>query len=1033
MLNRATQHALVSIAAAGVVMALVYRMPASGIELPNRIPEAAPYVTAEAEFVAPPFEDLWETTNHPAQCQTCHPRVFNEWNGSMMANAWRDPVWRGAFLLSARETSTFGDCDTPDPPDGTPRAHHNPFASPNTCESAFDLGTTHHRISRPGSLLDGFCSRCHMPANYVDNVPLQNVMIDLPSGAEHGQLDPDFNPTSDHGTGLAFATHEAQRRNTDAGKSGVSCVVCHSAVETRDTPFHNYTATGDRYVPALGTEPRASLLPPAAIDVLEVPDGNAGNLGYAIGGGAFRLSPHAIGAADRPGPLTAAPHTDNPDRYLSGVFGKTMPYERMDATKHHGFRHVMTTRAEFCSGCHDVTNPLTIKNRLGKWVGGFPIERTYAEWAGSRYADRPGNVNFDAAYKRDCQTCHMQQDYGRPATAQTLYSHGVPAGPLVDAVATGAPARTYFSHHFVGGNAYVTPIIGASTDDSGTVQPYPELSAFSFSSSDEKSPYANAYWVHADRRGPLTQHARFAWDRLRNVVDLTISAPGSANPGSSAPLAVTVTNSGSGHKFPTGFPEGRVAWLAVHAFDLATGRELEIHDAFWKRTRSGIGGLTSEDMVDPNFPACAWKIPAGSPDPFAYQFKAVASLGDTCPTLDLAYAAPLNLVTNGRGLPIDARGNVIDRSNPRALPQFRDLNANGDVYDDAFLSDTRLQPLPNRGSTVSLDRYSVVVPAGTTGPIAVTATVYYQSVEAIVAKKFLGNLADTNRNFVLEPCVLGGRCDGRKPSADPPVVEGAPPVPIEVRTTVIQVDGAGRDRLTPRITTTYPAAGAINVFQDVVVKASFSEPVRGVDASSFTLTDAQGRAVPSSVDQIGDGTWALFPDAVFLIPGETYRARVAAGICDHAGGCTKNELTWRFTIARTPGEGAGDASIPVGFPRDTAPDPPVAPVVTAIRVTDRMDGVIAEFSKPVMNVTPLTFLLQRAAEGSPCSVSSTSQPPIAGHAASSRDGDRWTLANDRLLAAGDYCVVLTGDIYDLTGRHLQQPFVSPVRIIGSHR
>src|SRR2546425_1727112 len=51
----------------------------------------------------------------------------------------------------------------------------------------------------------------------------------------------------------------------------------------------------------------------------------------------------------------------------------------------------------------------------------------------------------------------------------------------------------------------------------------------------------------------------------------------------------------------------------------------------------------------------------------------------------------LNLVTNARGLPIDAKNVVIDRNNPHGLPQFRDLNGNGDVYDDAFLRDTRLR------------------------------------------------------------------------------------------------------------------------------------------------------------------------------------------------------------------------------------------------------------------------------------------------------------------------------------------------------
>ena len=67
-----------------------------------------------------------------------------------------------------------------------------------------------------------------------------------------------------------------------------------------------------------------------------------------------------------------------------------------------------------------------------RWAGGFPIERTYTEWVNSRYADRPGNTNFEPAYKRDCQTCHMQQDYGAPGTAQVLYRDGRPIAPLAE-------------------------------------------------------------------------------------------------------------------------------------------------------------------------------------------------------------------------------------------------------------------------------------------------------------------------------------------------------------------------------------------------------------------------------------------------------------------------------------------------------------------------------------------------------------------------------------------------------------------------
>jgi len=99
------------------------------------------------------------------------------------------------------------------------------------------------------------------------------------------------------------------------------------------------------------------------------------------------------------------------------------------------------------------------------------------------------------------------------------------------------------------------------------------------------------------------------------------------------------------------------------------------------------------------------------------------------------------------------------------------------------------------------------------------------------------------------------------------------------------------------------------------VKVAFSEPVTGVDATTLTLTDAQGTAVPASVAQIGDYTWGLFPHQVFLTRGATYTARVAASVCDYAKHCLGQDLTWRFTISATPGGGQGDTSIPLGGSR----------------------------------------------------------------------------------------------------------------------
>ena len=161
----------------------------------------------------------------------------------------------------------------------------------------------------------------------------------------------------------------------------------------------------------------------------------------------------------------------------------------------------------------------------------------------------------------------------------------------------------------------------------------------------------------------------------------------------------------------------------------------------------------------------------------------------------------------------------------------------------------------------------------------------------------------------------------QRPTVEPAVVEGAPPVPMRVTNWVIPLTQTADT--TPPSATPYPRTGAADVYEDVVVKVAFSEPVTGVDATTLTLTDAQGTGVPASVAQIGDYTWGLFPHQVFLARGATYTARVAASVCDYATNCLGQDLTWRFTITDTPGGGQGDTSIPLGGSQPAAGAPPV--------------------------------------------------------------------------------------------------------------
>jgi hypothetical protein len=173
------------------------------------------------------------------------------------------------------------------------------------------------------------------------------------------------------------------------------------------------------------------------------------------------------------------------------------------------------------------------------------------------------------------------------------------------------------------------------------------------------------------------------------------------------------------------------------------------------------------------------------------------------------------------------------------------------------------------------------------------------------------------------------------------------------------------------------------------------------------------------VDQIGGGAWALFPDAVFLEPGRTYQARLAAGVCATGGPCLSRPASWSFTIAADePAAAALDTRLPEGFPRpQRAPSPPS---VQSVRLADR-SRVVVTFSEPVMNVTGSTLAVLRAGS------SGCGGPPLAGALDSDASGRQWVYRLQAPLEAGRrYCVSVGPRVYDLQGESLSQPYTSTV-------
>src|ERR1051325_9583503 len=82
--------------------ALVYNQPDQRKlnDIPNRLPEAAPYVLAEAQAFPPPYHDHWEQEDSPGQCHDCHKNIFDDWTGPSMSRSGLDPGWRARASTS---------------------------------------------------------------------------------------------------------------------------------------------------------------------------------------------------------------------------------------------------------------------------------------------------------------------------------------------------------------------------------------------------------------------------------------------------------------------------------------------------------------------------------------------------------------------------------------------------------------------------------------------------------------------------------------------------------------------------------------------------------------------------------------------------------------------------------------------------------------------------------------------------------------------------------------------------------------------
>jgi hypothetical protein len=196
--------------------------------------------------------------------------------------------------------------------------------------------------------------------------------------------------------------------------------------------------------------------------------------------------------------------------------------------------------SELCWTCHDVSNPLVTRQPDGSYalnaLGAahetasqddmFPLHRTYREWQNSYYKTL-GGVQHDGRFggnhptgiMNTCQDCHLPDQEGS----------GCGMGPPF-------PVRPDVPQHsFIGANTWVLGAVRSLFPDAET-----GLSAQSVAAAKARN-----------------------IDMLEKASDLEVTQAQSI-------ISTRVINQ-SGHKLPTGFPDGRRMWINVKFLDAGGG------------------------------------------------------------------------------------------------------------------------------------------------------------------------------------------------------------------------------------------------------------------------------------------------------------------------------------------------------------------------------------------------------------------------------------------------------------------------------
>ncbi len=301
--------------------------------------------------------------------------------------------------------------------------------------------------------------------------------------------------------------------------------------------------------------------------------------------------------------------------------------------------------SDICGNCHNVTNPVkTLIDETGTDTGiPMPVERTFKEWQMSEYA--PGGSD-----PTTCQNCHLPDATDDPASP-CIFQTNNRTGDLP-------------IHQLVGGNSWIPQVLKNE---------YPNLGR------------ADAY------------DATTAWSEqmLASAASMALTTSEVITTAQDVDFTVRVTNL-SGHKLPTGYPEGRRMWIAATLKD-ATNTVL------WE---SGIWNSTTGELP----PDAQLKVYETNPG--IWNFKG----NNTCDTVDGSGDALFHFVLN----------DCIAKDN-RIPPLGFSGGTNLEVRPvDYFYPETS----PGSGILVNYDDtvYSITMGGAVTAPLTLETTLFYQTI-----------------------------------------------------------------------------------------------------------------------------------------------------------------------------------------------------------------------------------------------------------------------------------------------------------------